>query len=95
MSEHDEGGGNWVWPFVLGVIVGILLMLGLGGVLMTTQVRQERQRAMEAQMRLHDEAERARLEAERAEQALANAEARLKAEKAKLGAEKKMPVKKD
>jgi hypothetical protein len=24
--EHDDGGGNWVWPFMLGVIVGVLMI---------------------------------------------------------------------
>jgi uncharacterized protein HemX len=95
MSEHDEGGGNWVWPFVLGVLVGVLLMLGVGGVLMTTQVRQERQRAVEMELRARQEADEARLAAERARQAVAEAEAKLEAEKVKLGAAQKTPAKKD
>jgi hypothetical protein len=96
MSEQDEGGGNWVWPFVLGVIVGVLLMLGIGGAFVTTQYRRAadeatRARAMERLAR--EEAERARREAERAEQALAEVEAKLKAEKGKRDADKKAPAK--
>jgi hypothetical protein len=79
MSEHDEGGGNWVWPFVLGLITGVLLMLGVGGVLVTTQYRRAvdeatRDQALERLAR--QEAEQARLEAERVR---AEAEARVKA----------------
>jgi hypothetical protein len=95
MSEHDEGGGNWVWPFVLGVIVGILLMLGVGGVLMTTQVQRERARVMDMERLAAEEAARAHQEAERAAQALAEAEAKLKAEKGQRDAVKKTPAKKD
>jgi hypothetical protein len=95
MSEHDEGGGNWVWPFVLGVIVGVLLMLGVGGVLITTQLtraRAEEERARMMEMMAREEAERARQEAERAR---AEAEARLKAEKDLVDAEKQKRMKKD
>jgi hypothetical protein len=95
MSEHDEGGGNWVWPFVLGLITGVLLMLGVGGVLLTTQLQRERARAMEAERRAREDAERAAEEAARAARVLAEAEARLKAEKGKVGAEQKEPAKKD
>jgi hypothetical protein len=109
VSEHDEGGGNWVWPFVLGLITGVLLMLGVGGVLVTNQLRQvavERARADEAAARAAQEAARARdmeMQARRevevarhaAEEALAQAEARLKAEKDKVDVEKKKPAKKD
>jgi hypothetical protein len=95
MSDHDEGGGNWVWPFVLGVIVGILLMLGVGGVLMTTQVQRERARAMDMERLAAEEAARAREEKELAAQALAEAEAKLKVEKGKVSAGKKTPAKKD
>jgi hypothetical protein len=102
MSEHDEGGGNWVWPFVLGLITGVLLMLGVGGVLLTNQLRQvaveraraeaEAARARDMEMLAREEAVRAR---RAAEEALAQAEARLKAEKDKLDVEKKKPAKKD
>jgi hypothetical protein len=109
MSEHDEGGGNWVWPFVLGVIVGVLLMLGVGGVLVTTQYRRaadEAARARALERLAREEAERASREAERArememearraaEQAAAEAEARHKAEKGKPHAEKNKPANKD
>jgi flagellar biosynthesis/type III secretory pathway M-ring protein FliF/YscJ len=105
MSEHDEGGGNWVWPFVLGVVVGILLMLGVSGVLVTTQLQRERARAVDAEMRARQEAERAAEEAARARdmELLAREEAvqaRRAAEealaRAKRGAaETKKPGKKD
>jgi hypothetical protein len=76
MSEHDEDQGKWVGAFLLGVIVGALLMLGVGGGLWTVQARQaqmmaeqalEAERArLDAEMAAREEAERARLEAERA-----------------------------
>jgi hypothetical protein len=94
MSEHDEGGGNWVWPFVLGVIVGILLMLGVGGVLMTKQFREaavERDLAEEAAARARDMEMLARQEAERARHAAEEALAKAKRD----GAAKKTPAKKD
>ena len=95
MSEHDEGGGNWVWPFVLGVIVGVLLMLGVGGVLVTTQYRRaadEAARARALERLAREEAERARLEAERAR---AQAEARLKEVKDQRDAANQKPAKKE
>jgi hypothetical protein len=76
MSEHDEDQGKWVGSFILSVIVGALLMLGIGGGLWTMQASQARMRAEQA---LH-EAERARLEAEMA--------ARKEAERARLEAER-------
>jgi hypothetical protein len=99
MSEQDEGGGNWVWPFVLGLITGVLLMLGVGGVLLTAQLRRERARAVEMELRAAQEAERAAEEAARAREMelLAREEAvpARRAEKDKPGAEKKKPAKKD
>jgi hypothetical protein len=83
MSEHDEDQGKWVWSFILGVIVGALLMLGIGGGLWTMQARQARmmeERARAAEMMAREEAERARLEAERA------ANERAKAAKGPAGA---------
>jgi hypothetical protein len=94
MSEHDEGGGNWVWPFVLGVIVGILLMLGVGGVLMTKQFRDaavERDLAEEAAARPRDMEMLARKQAEVARQAAENASAKTKRDVA----ERRTPAKKD
>jgi hypothetical protein len=83
MSEHDEDQGKWVGAFILGVIVGVLLMLGIGGGLWTMQARRARAAEMmareEAERALH-EAERARLEAERA------AHERAKAAKGPAGA---------
>jgi hypothetical protein len=95
MSDHDEGGGNWVWPFVLGLITGVLLMLGVGGVLLTTQLQRvaaEQDRARMMEMVAREEAEVARREAERAK---AEAEASLKAEKDLADAEKQKRKKKD
>ena len=95
MSENDDGGGNWVWPFVLGLITGVLLMLGVGGVLVTTQLQRvaaERERARMMEMVAREEAELARREAERAK---AEAEARLKVEKDLADAEKQKRTKKD
>ena len=90
MAEHDEDQGKWVGAFLLGVLVGALLMLGIGGGLWTVQARQARMmeaRAQEAEMRAREEAaralheaERARLEAERA------AHERAKAAKGPAGA---------
>jgi hypothetical protein len=90
----DEGqGGNWVVPFVLGMIVGILLTLGAGGVLLTNQYRRAALEAERAAM----EAERARaaeMEArEEALRALEAAEAHRKAEKDQQDAEKKARTK--
>jgi hypothetical protein len=71
MSEQDDGGGKWVWVFVLGVIVGALLMLGVGGSLWMVQAGRMRDAAMEAEQAHMEElvarerAEEARLEAER------------------------------
>jgi hypothetical protein len=97
MSEHDEGGGNWVWPFVLGLITGVLLMLGVGGVLLTTQLQRERARAVEMELRAAQEAERAAEEAARAREmellAREEAERARRAEKDKPDAEKKKPAK--
>jgi hypothetical protein len=83
---------------VLGVIVGVLLMLGVGGVLVTTQYRRaadEATRSQALERLAREEAERAHLEAERAAQALAGVEAKLKAEKGERDAETKTPAKKD
>jgi hypothetical protein len=70
MSDERDDGGKWVWAFVLGVIVGILLTLGVGGVLLTTQARRaamEAERARMMEMEAREAAERARREAEAAE----------------------------
>jgi hypothetical protein len=98
MSEHDEGGGNWVWPFVLGLIVGVLLMLGVGGVLLTTQLQRERARAVDMERQAREEAERARemevlaleerKQAERAQQAAVEALAEAKRKAADKPAKK-------
>ncbi len=92
MSDERDDQGKWVWAFLLGVIVGALLMLGLGGGLWMVQARQARalaeQAAMEAErarmmeMEAREQAERARAEVERALQA---EEARRKAEAEKAG----------
>ena len=69
MSEHDEDQGKWVGAFLLGVLVGALLMLGIGGGLWTVQARQARmmeERARAAEMMAREEAERARVMAEEA-----------------------------
>jgi hypothetical protein len=81
MADERDDGGKWVWAFILGVIVGILLMLGVGGALLTTRARQaamEAERARMMEMMVREEAERAREAAERAE---AEAKAMLKAAK--------------
>jgi hypothetical protein len=38
MSERDDGG-KWVGAFVLGVIVGVLLTLGIGAAFLMAYVR--------------------------------------------------------
>jgi hypothetical protein len=81
MSDTDDQG-KWIWAFLLGVIVGALLMLGVGGGLWMVQARQAREMMMEAERARMEElaareraeevmlaAERARAEAEKAERA--------------------------
>jgi hypothetical protein len=92
MSEERDDQGKWVWAFLLGVIVGAMLMLGLGGGLFMVQARQARalaeEAAMEAdrarvmEMEAREQVERAHTEAERALQA---EQARRKAEAEKAG----------
>jgi hypothetical protein len=96
MSEHDEDQGKWVGAFLLGVLVGALLMLGIGGGLWTMQARRTlamEERAREAEMRSHEEAARALVEhtlREEAERARLEAErvAREEAERARREAER-------
>jgi hypothetical protein len=91
MTEYDEGGGKWVGPFLLGVIVGALLMLGIGGGLWMVQAGRMREAAMDAErahmeeLMARERAEEARLETERA---------LLMAEKARQEAEHKKDGKK-
>jgi hypothetical protein len=68
MSEQDEGG-KWVWVFILGVIVGALLMVGVGGGLWMVQARQAQAEALEARDRAEQAEEEARIEREVAERA--------------------------
>jgi hypothetical protein len=60
MSEQDEGG-KWVWVFLLGVIVGALLMLGVGGGLWMVQARRAQAEAQEERDRALRAEEEARL----------------------------------
>jgi hypothetical protein len=74
---------------------GVLLMLGVGGVLVTTRYRRaadEATRARALERLAREEAERARLEAERAR---AQAEARLKEVKDQRDAANQKPAKKE
>ncbi len=60
MSEERDDQGKWVWAFLLGMIVGALLVVGVGGGLFLVKARQASMAAEEAAM----EAERARAMAE-------------------------------
>jgi F0F1-type ATP synthase epsilon subunit len=93
MSEERDDQGKWVWAFLLGTIVGALLVVGVGGGLFMVQARRagmaaeeaamEAARAREMEMMAREEAERARQEAEhRLKEA---EEARRKAEAEKAG----------
>jgi hypothetical protein len=91
MSEERDDQGKWVWAFVLGLIVGVLLMLGVGGGLTMVQLGRARIAAEEAAM----EAERARMvemeareHAERAVQEAAKAIKEREAVRAKAEAAK-------
>ncbi len=93
MSEERDDQGKWVWAFLLGLIVGALLVVGVGGGLFMVQARRaamaaeeaalEAERAREMEMIAREEAEKRRQEAE---QRLHEAEeARRKAEAEKAG----------
>jgi septal ring factor EnvC (AmiA/AmiB activator) len=60
MSEERDDQGKWVRAFLLGMIVGALLVVGVGGGLFMVKARQASRAAEEAAM----EAERARAMAE-------------------------------
>jgi hypothetical protein len=62
MSEERDDQGRWVLAFVLGVIVGALLILGLGGGLWMVQARQMEARALEARERAVRAEEEARIQ---------------------------------
>jgi hypothetical protein len=87
----DDRGSNWVGPFVLGFLLGVLLCVGGGGaVLMSWQ----RQRAMMEREAMY-EAERAREAAVRAEMELREAQERARAEEARARVEKGLREAKD
>jgi uncharacterized protein HemX len=64
MSEERDDQGKWVWAFLLGLIVGALLVVGIGGGLFMVQARQARMAAEEEAMKALEEAERGRVESE-------------------------------
>jgi F0F1-type ATP synthase epsilon subunit len=87
MSEERDDQSKWVWAFLLGLIVGALLVVGVGGGLFMVQARRASMAAEEAAM----EAERARVMAEeerlRAEEQAARA--RQEVEKARKELERR------
>ncbi len=62
MSEEPDDQGRWVWVFLLGVIVGALLMGGVGGGLWMVHLREVAVRAQEMRIRAMRAEEEARRE---------------------------------
>jgi hypothetical protein len=65
----DDKGSNWVGPFLLGFLLGVLLCIGAGGTMLMNWQRSQAMAAREAQMAeevARREAEEARMRAEEA-----------------------------
>jgi hypothetical protein len=85
----DDREGKWIWPFVLGFLLGVVVCLGTGGAFVITQQRHLQMEAvrtrMEAEM-ARAEAERQRAEAEAERLRLETLLKRVKEEKGKTAA---------
>ncbi len=87
MSEERDDQGRWIGAFLLGLIVGALLMVGIGGGLWMVRGRQAQMQALEAQDRAVEAEEKARRQRDAAERDRIRLSEELKAalqEKAKL-----------